>query len=201
MEFTNEKVFLDWYKEHEVNKYPKPAHTVDNIIFAQKDRQLHVLLIKRKNYPFKGKWAFPGGFVDMHEDLEVAALRELEEETGATGVNVYQLGTWGKPERDPRMRVISTVYVACVEWNQLTIAAADDALDALWFAIEEKSSVGNEKTYQLTNAEKGITLSFTGKVEGLPIKRQITILSNEDLAFDHAEILLQGLDFCKTNLI
>ena len=96
-------------------KYPRPALTVDCIIFGwDGTRDLKVLLIQRGNEPYKGQWAFPGGFVDMGEDLETAALRELEEETGMKDVFIEQLFTFGSPNRDPRGRVVSVAYFALV---------------------------------------------------------------------------------------
>ncbi len=119
-------------------EYPRPALTVDCIIFGwDGTRELKVLLIQRGNEPYKGQWAFPGGFVDMDEDLETAALRELEEETGMKDVFIEQLFTFGAPNRDPRGRVVSVAYFALVNLNEHKIAAADDADDAQWFAVKE----------------------------------------------------------------
>ena len=88
-------------------EYPHPAVTVDIIIFTIRDNELKLLLIRRALEPFKGKWALPGGFIHMDEDLETAARRELEEETGVKDVFLEQLYTYGIPERDPRERVIT----------------------------------------------------------------------------------------------
>ncbi|HPH18956.1 MAG TPA: NUDIX hydrolase, partial [Haliscomenobacter sp.] len=89
-------------------EYPRPAVTVDCIIFGLDESQvLKVLLIQRGHDPYLGHWALPGGFVDLEEDLEFAALRELEEETGVRNVFIEQLFTFGAPHRDPRGRVIS----------------------------------------------------------------------------------------------
>jgi len=98
------------------------------------DEQVKILLIQRANDPFKHQWALPGGFVDLDEDLEEAALRELEEETGINGVYLEQLYTFGKPDRDPRERVITIAYYALVAAHQFHIRAASDARDVAWFA-------------------------------------------------------------------
>ena len=95
-------------------EYPRPALTVDCVVFGLDEQDLKVLLIERDLEPFKGKWALPGGFVRMDEDLEQAARRELREETGLEGVFLEQLYTFGDPGRDPRGRVVSVAYYALV---------------------------------------------------------------------------------------
>ena len=89
-------------------EYPRPAVTVD-IVIATREESPRVLLIRRKNEPFAGCWALPGGFVEMDETLESAARRELHEETGVKTKALVQLGTFGDPGRDPRGRTISVV--------------------------------------------------------------------------------------------
>jgi 8-oxo-dGTP diphosphatase len=118
-------------------EYPRPSLTVDCIIFGLDDRELKVLLIQRKHPPFAGKWALPGGFVDMGEDLMTAALRELEEETGVKDVFIEQLYTFGAPNRDPRGRVVSVAYYALVNLREHPAQAASDAEQADWFNINE----------------------------------------------------------------
>ena len=93
-----------------------------------------IFVIKRKNDPFKDCWALPGGFVDENEDLEVAALRELEEETTIKLEKLSQLGAYGKPFRDPRSHVVSIAYFANVDKN-IIAKAADDAKEAKWFTV------------------------------------------------------------------
>ncbi|MDV7393884.1 NUDIX hydrolase, partial [Arthrospira platensis SPKY1] len=100
-------------------KYPRPALTVDCVIFGYDTGQpLRVLLIQRAQEPFENRWALPGGFVDMEEDLEAAALRELSEETGMTDVFIEQLYTFGAPGRDPRGRVVSVAHYALVNLSE-----------------------------------------------------------------------------------
>lgn len=124
---------------NQINKksYSRPSVTVDVVIFAILDEQLKVLLIRRKNPPFQGMWAIPGGFVNMDESLETAAHRELEEETGVTRDDVYleQLYTFGEPDRDPRTRVITVAYFALVRADRLNLRAASDAADLGWFSV------------------------------------------------------------------
>src|SRR5690242_20140829 len=97
--------------------YPRPAVTVDIVVLQWQQDQLCVLLIQRGKDPFAGRWALPGGFVDIDEPLEDAAGRELREETGVTDVSLREVGTASKPGRDPRGRTISVVYRAIVPTN------------------------------------------------------------------------------------
>lgn len=108
--------------------------TVDAVIFKEAGNDYHILLIQRKNDPFKGQWALPGGFVDEHEDLKDAAIRELEEETGLKTTEIEQLGAFGKPHRDPRHHTVSVAYMGFTVDND-EVKGADDAQDAKWFSI------------------------------------------------------------------
>ncbi len=116
--------------------YPRPAVTVDLVIVSW-DQPRRVLLIRRKNPPFQGRWAIPGGFVDMDEPLEAAARRELREETGIRAPRrLKQLYTFGDPGRDPRGRTISVVYLAEVDADRVHPQAADDAKEAAWQRLD-----------------------------------------------------------------
>ncbi|WP_321280888.1 NUDIX hydrolase [Marinifilum fragile] len=117
-------------------EYPRPALTVDCAIFCKCKSNNYVLLIERANDPFKNKWAFPGGFVDMDEDLDTAAYRELKEETGFEGVSIKQFKTYGAVDRDPRGRTVSVVYLAQMETEDLPqVKGDDDALKAQWLDV------------------------------------------------------------------
>ncbi|MBI2992862.1 MAG: NUDIX hydrolase [Gammaproteobacteria bacterium] len=113
--------------------YPHPAVSTDIVLFTIEEEKLKVLLIQRAADPFRDHWALPGGFVEIDEDLEAGALRELGEETGVTGVWLEQLYTFGRPDRDPRERVITIAYYALVPIDRLHVRAASDARDARWF--------------------------------------------------------------------
>ncbi len=116
--------------------FPRPAVTVDIIIFRLSDNNPEVLLIKRGNDPYKGHWALPGGFVDKDEPLETAAARELKEETGLAGILLTQMHTFGNPGRDPRGHTVSVVYVGYLT-DESTARAGDDAAAAEWFKTDE----------------------------------------------------------------
>lgn len=119
-------------------EYPRPALTVDCVIFGlDESNKLKILLIQRALDPFKGDWALPGGFVDMDEDLESAALRELEEETGVRDVFIEQLFTFGQPDRDPRGRVVSVAYYALVNLAEHPVHASSDADHVEWFELDQ----------------------------------------------------------------
>ncbi len=112
-------------------KHPRPALTVDCVVFGFDGGDLQVLLIRRGIEPFKDRWALPGGFVHLDETLDEAARRELAEETGLREVFLEQLHTFGAVERDPRERVVSVAYYALVKPSAAT--AATDAAEADWF--------------------------------------------------------------------
>jgi len=118
-------------------QYPHPAVTTDVVIFTIRDEQLKLLLIKRAGTPYKGKWALPGGFVQLDEDIDSGARRELEEETGVSGVYLEQLYTFGKVERDPRERVITVAYFALIPSDKIQLRAATDAEAVGWFGFDE----------------------------------------------------------------
>lgn len=144
---SDEERFLEDYRPGD---FPRPSVTVDLVIFTVVDKELQVLLVQRREHPFKDRWALPGGFVrvgegrrDQGEDLDAAALRELEEETGlaqetAGRIPLEQVRTFGKPGRDPRMRVISVAYSAFVRPTLVPlIRAGGDVAHARWFPAAE----------------------------------------------------------------
>jgi 8-oxo-dGTP diphosphatase len=109
--------------------------TVDVVIFALQNAELHVLLVRRGIPPFEGHWALPGGFIQEGESLDVAARRELEEETGVRDVYIEQLYTFGDPDRDPRGRVVTVAYYALLTGEHGVPAAGSDAAAATWWPV------------------------------------------------------------------
>lgn len=116
-------------------EYPRPMVTVDALVISRNEEDFEVLLIQRKNEPFKNMWALPGGFVDMEETLEHAVIRELEEETGLKDIDLKQFYTAGKPGRDPRGRNITVVYYGFTD--NKNVVAGDDAGKAGWFSLSK----------------------------------------------------------------
>jgi 8-oxo-dGTP diphosphatase len=108
--------------------------TVDCIVFKKHENGNHILFVKRKNDPYKGNWALPGGFLDEGEDLQIGAARELTEETGLVIAKLEQLGAFGKPGRDPRQHTVSIAYVGFADADAKAVGA-DDAEEARWFPV------------------------------------------------------------------
>ncbi len=111
--------------------------TVDAVVFKRYQGKIAILLINRKNDPYKGFWAFPGGFVEMDEELDDAAARELAEETNLKGIDLEQMHTFGKVGRDPRGRQITIAFIGVTDENNANIKAGDDAAQARWFDIDD----------------------------------------------------------------
>jgi 8-oxo-dGTP diphosphatase len=132
--------------------YPRPAVTVD-IVLLTPEEQPRVLLIRRKNDPFAGMWALPGGFIDMEEPLEAAAYRELYEETGVKVERLEQLHTFGAPGRDPRGRTVSVVYVGMADAARLQPRAADDAVEVSWQPLQRLPALAFDHAKILAKAQ------------------------------------------------
>ena len=116
-------------------EYPRPAVTADCVVIT-KEIEPKVLLIQRGNEPFKGQWAFPGGFMNMDETTEQCAVRELEEETGLKVSNIRQIGAYSKVDRDPRGRTVTVAYLAIIDKVE-AVKGLDDAAKAQWFSLSD----------------------------------------------------------------
>ena len=114
-------------------KYPRPAVTADCVVIT-KEAGPKVLLIQRGADPYKGCWAFPGGFMNMDETTEQCAIRELEEETGLKVTTIQQIGAYSKVNRDPRGRTITVAYLALID-KPVEVTGQDDAAKADWFPL------------------------------------------------------------------
>src|SRR6058998_3364101 len=146
-------------------KYPRPALTVDCVVFGFDEGELKVLLIERALAPFKGRWALPGGFVRVDETVDDAARRELVEETGLRDVFLEQLYTFGEVNRDPRERVVSVAYYALVKLADFSTKAATDARDARWFPLSKVPQLAFDHAEILATA----LTRLKGKVRYQPI--------------------------------
>lgn len=167
---------IEFLAQYDADRYEKPAVTVDMLIFTvnpQKDYALELLLIERGGHPFLGKWAIPGGFVEMDESIDVAAVRELQEETGLADIYMEQLYTFGDVGRDPRMRVISVAYMALVPKEKLSPVAGDDAAKVKWFSVHLKEDEKGQRLW----------LEAEGAEE----------ISEEEIAFDHEKVIKTAL--------
>ena len=116
-------------------EYPRPSVTADCVVFGTDGHELSVLLIKRGQEPFKGCWALPGGFMEMDEDAETCARRELQEETGLKVAHMEQIGAFTEVNRDPRGRTVSIAYLAFIRKTE--VKGKDDAAQAAWFPIDD----------------------------------------------------------------
>ena len=122
-------------------RLPKLTMTTDIAIFTIREGHLEILVIRRGNPPFQGDWALPGGMVEEDEDLDVCARRELEEETGVTGLELEQFHAFGAPGRDPRGRFVTVAYLTLVRPDRLRPKAASDAAGVRWFAVDSLPSM------------------------------------------------------------
>ena len=135
-------------------RYPHPSVTTDCVIFGFDGTKLKVLLIERGVEPFRGRWAFPGGFMRMDESAEEGARRELEEETGLTGAYIRQFHTFTAPHRDPRERVVTIAFYALVRMQD--VKGGDDAADAQWFSLDEVPQLAFDHDQILRRAEQAL---------------------------------------------
>lgn len=219
----NEQEFLSSYRPRE---YERPSNTVDMLLFTVDDetvqandtnKVLKLLLIKRGNHPYMGCFAIPGGFVDIDEGLSSACYRELKEETNVENVYFEQLKTFGdNVKRDPRMRVISTVYMALADKADIKPVAGDDADEAKWFTVKKNfvsaKGEGNNKvnTYNITFVSDDETVKIGYLVEERKIKKGVISTkessyepldwSKNELAFDHIEIIDYAIETLKDKI-
>jgi len=211
-----EEEFLAAY---DASKYERPSVTVDVLVFTVTNEEkksyrklpekaLKILLIKRGDHPCIGQWALPGGFVNMNESLDEAALRELKEETNIDNIYMEQLYTWGDVNRDPRTRVISTSYISLVDSSKLDVKANDDAEDAKWFTVSsrlyQEQKTLTERGYilqrlfklNLSNDENNLSaiIKVVKTVEDKVTKIEREIVESNGIAFDHAKIIEYGIE-------
>ncbi len=161
--------------------FPRPAVTVDCVVFGFDEGDLKVLLVRRDVDPFRGKWALPGGFVREEESLEEAARRELREETGIEKLYLEQLYTFGDLGRDPRGRVITVAYYALVKLAAYDVNAATDASSAAWFPVADVSRLAfdHEKILEVALARLKAKVRYQPiGFELLPVKFALSELQH-----------------------
>lgn len=185
----------EFLKQYDPGDYNRPSVTADILILGMNEdySSLKLLLIKRGNHPFLGSWALPGGFVEENETAHKAAKRELEEETGLTGIYLDQIYTFSKPKRDPRTWVITIAYLALVP-NLAEVEGRDDADDCAWFDLKF-----TDKAIELYNEERDVQIVYDLRKESfkngaIRYENYIpSLVSEERLAFDHVEILIEAI--------
>ena len=203
---NNKGETLDAFLEaYDASLYQQPSVTGDVLIFTydelKKDASWKVLLVKRSNHPCIGYWACPGGFAEMNEDLDNAARRELDEETGVKGLPLEQVAAYGNMDRDPRTHIITALYMSAIKEDFLNFKAADDAADALLFDIDLQSEMVDHDEWvitihhlTLTNNKHQLTLKadVEEKLHCDIIKeRHYKVLNRELIGMDHAAMIVQ----------
>ncbi len=179
------QTLAEFLAAYDMKKYDRPSVTVDNIVLARRGGERCVLLIRRRNHPFIGERAFPGGFLEMDEDLEEGARRELFEETGLTCVHPVQLGAYGRPGRDPRGRIITVVFIMELPEGQEPVGA-DDAEDAALFRISVDPAAS---VIELSRDETGERLAVPYRFE----RGKAAFIPTPGFAGDHPQILADAL--------
>ena len=169
------------------HSWRKPSATADICVFRRQEGALQMLLIRRASSPYAGSWALPGGFVEMGETIDAAAVRELAEETGIADILLEQMGSYSDPERDPRGWTITQAYIALADAS-VNPQAGDDAADARFFDIEVEDTSGGITTLAFYAGSEEVAVTFTARSQPISGRLRAEVLSQEGFAFDHAQI-------------
>lgn len=203
--YNSEEMFL---KDYDSSVFEKLSMTTDILIMSVSnedtgnyrklsEKKFSILLVKRDNYPFKDKWCLPGGFVGIDETLDEAAKRVLKTETNLKDIYIEQLYTFSGIKRDPRMRVISTSYMALVDKNRLMDKLS---ANASWFNV---FMLEDEKSYNVTldNGIEEIKFVVGKKLRNKTTDRyDFNIIKNDKLAFDHPLVIVSGIERLKNKI-
>ena len=205
MEYKSEEEFLAHYDK---NAYEKLSMTTDIAIFSVSDKKSNnyrklseksfsVLLVKRNTYPFKDKWCVPGGFLDINLDLEENARKILLKETNLKDIYIEQLYTFGAIDRDPRMRVVATSYLALIDKERLNQQVCPNAD---WFDIEVIEQ-GELVKVNLSNGVDNLSFTIKKTLRDLTTDRyDFKVVENNCLAFDHPLVILSGIERLKNKI-
>mgnify|MGYP003296659103 CR=1 FL=1 len=203
--YNSEEEFL---KDYDSSKFKKLSITTDILIFSVSDeetgnyrklseKRFSVLLVKRDTYPFKDMWCLPGGFVGYDESLEDAAGRVLKNETNLDNIYIEQLYTYGEPNRDPRMRIVSTSYMSLIDKNKLETKLSKNAS---WFNI---SLLEDDNNIHVTLDNEIETINFVIKKvlrDKTTDRYDYVVEKNDKLAFDHPKTIMSGISRLKNKL-
>lgn len=205
-DYKSEEDFLTHYNADE---FEKLSMTTDILILSVSNeeknnyrktdqKKMSILLVKRNNYPFKDKWCLPGGFINIDEDLDEAPKRILKSETNIENIYLEQLYTFGSVDRDPRMRIISTAYMALIDKSRLE---NNLSAKAAWFdiiSIEEKDNI---VTIILASEQETIQFGIKKVLREKTTDRySFEIMENDKLAFDHPLVILSGVERLRNKL-
>lgn len=198
--YNSEEEFL---KDYDSSIFEKLSMTVDILVLSVSSemtsnyrktdkKKMSILLVKRNDYPFKDKWCLPGGFIGIDEDLEDAPLRVLKRETNVDNIYLEQLYTFGSVKRDPRMRIVSTSYMALIDKNRLNENLNENAS---WFDIVSIDEKDNIVDVILNNGFETISFSIKKVLKEKTTDRyKFTEVKNDKIAFDHTLVILSGLE-------
>lgn len=196
----SEKEFLEKYR---IEDYERPSVTTDIAAFMirqteeesyrkEPESRLSLLLIRRGEFPFKGCWALPGGFLKGNETVEECAMREIREETNVTPSALMLIGVYSDPGRDPRGWIISNAFASIISESSVSEAGGDDAEDARWFDVSFEH--GTDGNYHLELKNNDITLRAILKERGTRFRKtSFEIIDSGELAFDHAGMIAAAL--------
>jgi len=204
--YNSEEEFL---KDYNSDQFEKISMTADILIFSVSNeestnyrktdkKKMSILLVKRTNYPFKDKWCLPGGFIGYDEELDDAPIRILKKETNLDNIYLEQLYTFGSLDRDPRMRVVSTSYIALVDKNLLNNNLSENAC---WFDVTFYEEKNNIVDITLSNGNEIINFNIKKVLREKTTDRySFNVVKNDLLAFDHAKVILSGLERLKNKI-
>ena len=200
---TKYKTEEEFLKNYDSSIYDKLSMTADILIVSvsSKDvtnyrktdqKMMSVLLVKRDDFPYKDKWCLPGGFLNhKNETLDECAKRVLKRETNLSNIYLEQLYTFDRVDRDPRMRVVSTAYVALIDKESLT----EEVKNASWFDIIDLKEKDNKVTMTLSNGSEVIDFTIRKELREKTTDRyEFITVENKSIAFDHDLVILSGIE-------
>ena len=199
-EYNSEEEFL---KDYDSSIFEKLSMTVDILVLSVSSeeesnyrktdkKKMSVLLVKRDTYPFKDKWCLPGGFINIDENLDDAPIRVLKNETNVDNIYLEQLYTFGDVNRDPRMRIVSSSYMALIDKNRLNENLKSNAS---WFDIISLEEKNNNVDIILSNGSETINFTIKKELKDKTTDRYKFIeVKNDKIAFDHAKVILAGIE-------